>query len=111
MLTASLLLRFFFFKQLTNGLKDTKLVLGVRKMIAINEKIKVLPPEAMREVIDLVESLTLKYAAKKASAAQPKKEILNFAGAWKDMDERDYQSFTSEMLQRRQQPSTRRREF
>ncbi|MCU0285693.1 MAG: DUF2281 domain-containing protein [Acidobacteria bacterium] len=57
-------------------------------MMAINETLKLLPPEAKQEVFDFVEFIALKYLKKKSIDNRSKK-ILSFAGSWKDMDENE----------------------
>jgi hypothetical protein len=62
-------------------------------MAAINETLKLLPPQARQEVVDFVEFIAQKYLKKQPKSNSSKKEILNFAGAWKDMKESDFQGF------------------
>ena len=80
-------------------------------MIAINETLRVLPPEAIQEVVDFAEFLAQKYKKKLPKTEQSKNEILNFAGSWKDMSETDFQGFISDVYERRKESTTRRREF
>ncbi len=70
--------------------------------MTINETLKMLPPEAKKEVADFVEFIAQKYLKKKSKTNQAKRKLLNFAGTWKDMDEEDYQNFISEVYERRQ---------
>lgn len=79
-------------------------------MIAINETLKLLPPEAKQEVFDFVEFLALKYLKKKVINNRSKK-ILSLAGSWKDMNENDFQNLRDEITQRRKQSFSRRREM
>jgi hypothetical protein len=78
-------------------------------MTAINETFKLLPPEAKQEVVDFVEFIARKYLKKKPKVTHPKKEILSFAGSWKDLDENDFQSLISDIYERREKSFTRRR--
>ncbi len=81
-------------------------------MIAIEETFNVLPPEAKREVMNLLERLAQKYLKKKASPPPPDpKEILTFAGSWKDMEETEFQALIDNVYERRKQTSTRRRDI
>lgn len=79
-------------------------------MIALNETLKLLPPEAKQEVFDFVEFLALKYL-KKQSTSDRSKKILSFAGSWKDMSENDFQSLTEEIYERREKMFSRRRKM
>jgi len=71
-------------------------------MAAINETIKMLPPDARQEVVDFVEFIAQKYLKNKSKNNNSKEVILNFAGAWKDMNEKDYQDLINEVYERRQ---------
>lgn len=72
-------------------------------MATINETLRMLPPEARREVTDFVEFIAQKYLKKPSRARSSRDKILKFAGAWKDMNENDYQSFIHESSDRRHQ--------
>lgn len=80
-------------------------------MIAINETLKVLPPEAKQEVFDFVEFIAQKYLNKQSKTEARRKDILSFSGSWKGMKEKDYQSFLSDVYKRREKSSRRRREI
>ncbi len=71
-------------------------------MAAINETIKMLPPDARQEVVDFVEFMAQKYLKNQSKSNNSKEVILNFAGAWKDMNEKDYQDLINEVYERRQ---------
>jgi cell division GTPase FtsZ len=71
-------------------------------MAAINETIKMLPPDARQEVVDFVEFMAQKYLKNPSKSNNSKGVILNFAGAWKDMTEKDYQDLINEVYERRQ---------
>lgn len=79
-------------------------------LIEMDETLRVLPSQARQEAMDFVEFLAQKYMQKQSqppvSTAQ---KILSFAGAWKDMDEAEYQSLMNDITQRRTNKSTRRR--
>jgi len=79
-------------------------------MIAINETLRLLPPEAKQEVFDFVEFLAQKYL-KKQSTSDRAKRILSFAGSWKDMNENDFQGLENEIYERREKSFSRRREM
>ena len=57
---------------------------------AILEEIKDVPVEKLGELYDYVHSLTV---SSKAPDKKKKKTVLEFAGAWADMSEEDYQGF------------------
>lgn len=80
-------------------------------MAAINETLKMLPPEARREVTDFIEFLAQKYLKKKDKTNNSRNRILSFAGAWKDMDEKDFQGFISDVYKRRKISFKERREM
>ena len=71
-------------------------------MTAINETLKMLPPKARQEVVDFVEFIAQKYLKNKSKSNNSKEVILNLAGAWKDMNEKDYQYLINEVYERRQ---------
>ena len=79
-------------------------------LIEMDQTLRVLPIQARQEAMDFVEFLAQKYVQKQSqvpvSLAQ---KILSYAGAWKDMDEADYQSLMTEITERREKSSTRRR--
>ena len=60
-------------------------------MTAITDTMKQLPPEALLQLQDFAEFLAGKY-----------KKILSFAGAWKDMDETDFNSLMDDVYKRRE---------
>ena len=70
-------------------------------MTAIDETINMLPPEAKQEVTDFVESVARKYREADVNSQTAKDDILKFAGAWKDMDDKDYEEFIQDIYQRR----------
>lgn len=78
-------------------------------MLTINETLKMLPPEAKKEVADFVEFIAQKYLKRKAKSNPAKRKLLKFAGTWKDMDEEDYNNFISEVYERRQRAFAQRR--
>jgi hypothetical protein len=80
-------------------------------MSAINETIKLLPPELRREVADFVEFLAQKHLRRKSKISHSKEKILKLAGAWKDMNESDFQSFINDIYERREKSFTRRLTF
>ena len=80
-------------------------------MAAINETFKMLPPEARREVTDFIEFLVQKYLKKKDKTNNSGKRILRFAGAWKDMDDKDFQDFIGDVYKRREKSFKKRREM
>lgn len=85
-------------------------------MIAINETLRLLPPEAKQEVMDFVEFISQKYLKKKAKSRKSRvgyheKEVMNFAGSWKDMGESDFQGLISDIYERRKHSFSRRREI
>jgi hypothetical protein len=71
-------------------------------MTAINETLKMLPPDARQEVVDFVEFIAQKYLKNKSKSNNSKEVILKLAGAWKDMNEKDYQDLINEVYERRQ---------
>ena len=77
-------------------------------MIAINETLKLLPPEAKQEIFDFVEFIAMKYL-KKQSTSNRSKKILSFSGSWKDMSEKDFQSLKDEIYERREKSFSSRR--
>jgi hypothetical protein len=77
-------------------------------MAAINETIKMLPPEARQTVADFVEFIAQKYLKKQSKINHSKNEILNFAGAWRDMNENDFQDFINDVYERREKSFKRR---
>ena len=77
-------------------------------MAAINETIKMLPPEARQTVADFVEFIAQKYLKKQPKTNHSKNEILSFAGAWKDMNENDFQNFINDVYERREKSFKRR---
>jgi hypothetical protein len=78
-------------------------------MTVINETLKLLPPEAIQEVADFAEFLAQKYFKKQTKINSAKKKILNLAGAWKDMNDNDFQTFINDVYERREKSFTRRR--
>ena len=80
-------------------------------MATINETLRMLPPEAKREVADFAEFLAQKYLKKRVNTTSPKERILSFAGAWKDMNEEDFQNFIDEVYERRERSFARRKEI
>jgi hypothetical protein len=77
-------------------------------MAAIYETIKMLPPEARQTVADFVEFIAQKYLRKQSKISHSKNEILSFAGAWKDMNENDFQNFINDVYERREKSFKRR---
>ena len=85
-------------------------------MTTIDETLNMLPPQARQEVVDFVEFISQKYLkkktkTKKSRTMQSKKEVLNFAGSWEDMDERDFQSLVGDIYERRRDSFSGRREI
>ena len=85
-------------------------------MTTIDETLNMLPPQARQEVVDFVEFISQKYLkkktkTKKSRTMQSKKEVLNFAGSWEDMDERDFQSLVGDICERRRDSFSGRREI
>lgn len=79
-------------------------------MTTINETLRMLPPEARRQVVDFVEFIAQKYLKKKVRDNRSREKILKFAGAWKDMREEDYKGFIDDIYDRRKRSFSRRRE-
>ena len=83
-------------------------------MTALNETFKtieLLPPEVRQEVLDYVEFLAQKYLGKQCPATvSTKSKILDFAGAWKDMPEDDFDSLVNDVYERRKGAFKNRRD-
>lgn len=78
-------------------------------MIAIDETLNGLPPQARQQVLDFVEFLAGKYLNKQTMPSPPGKKILDYAGAWEDMEESEYQGFINDIYQRRENSGRSRR--
>lgn len=76
-------------------------------MTAISETMKLLPPEAKREVRHFAEFLAQKYLKKQKSNGA-KNKIMSFAGAWKDLSDNDFQDLIDDVYQRREKSFSRR---
>jgi hypothetical protein len=71
-------------------------------MTTLNETMKLLTPELRQEVFDFAKYLVRKHSKRKSKIGNSKERIMKLAGAWKDMDEKDFQHFLDDIYGRRE---------
>ena len=78
-----------------------------RKLI---EEIKQIPENQLEEIYHLVHSYRIEQGEPKLDPEPPTNKFMEFAGAWEDMPDEEFNDFLEEIRQRRKEAFVNRRE-
>ena len=75
--------------------------------IKVLKEIQLLPEEKLKEIYDLIHFFRLGFQKVK----RKNESIMNFAGIWKEMSEKDFNNFSNEVEMRRKNAFITRRDY